>query len=116
MDTQTENWHWTNRIHADDCARVIKHVLDMPRQDRQRLYLASDCSPTPKHLVQQWIRAQIVDTVAQTEKSSIQQSDLRQTGKRCDNQRLLASGLTFRYPSYKEGFKDIIEAYRAQTD
>ncbi|MEZ3115249.1 NAD-dependent epimerase/dehydratase family protein [Halobaculum sp. MBLA0147] len=39
-----------------------------------------------------------------------------QTSKRCDNAYLRESGYAFRYPTYREGYRDAIAAYRERTE
>lgn len=99
--------HWTNRIHADDCAAVIQHILQLPLQKRKDLYLASDSAPVYKAEVQNWIRAQFGQPASTSELSNTPQS-----GKRCRNNRLLESGYQFLYPTYKEGFPEILMQYK----
>lgn len=106
---------WTNRIHADDCARVIAHLLNVPLCQRQNLYLASDQLPVPSHVVKGWLYNQIT---GKNRYPMVSDTDVRSflgatsTGKRCDSSRLISSGFSFRYPGYQQGFVPILAEYK----
>lgn len=94
---------WTNRIHADDCARVLAHLLALPAPEN--LYLASDRLPATRWEVYEWLAEQLSapPPIAVDDPVSGQ-------GKRVRNDRLLASGFEFRYPNFREGYLPLIEA------
>ncbi|HSP58136.1 MAG TPA: SDR family oxidoreductase [Halomonas sp.] len=97
---------YSNRIHRDDCAGVLAHLIDMTLAKRpvEPLYLASDCEPAPLHEVMTWLAKQL--KVAST--ATIQSPLRRRASKRCDNSRLLDSGYVFQYPSYREGYAQVL--------
>jgi nucleoside-diphosphate-sugar epimerase len=87
---------WTNRIHADDCARVLAHVLD--HDNPAPVYCASDSMPVSRCDVLGWLAEQLkVAAPARDDEGAGQ-------GKRVSNQRLLASGYDFLYPDFKSGY------------
>lgn len=98
---------WSNRIHAEDCAGVLVHLLQRYRADKplHGLYLATDNEPTPLYDVHRWLAAQLgismPDTVATT-------SVGRAGSRRCSNRRLLDSGYRFLYPTFREGYAALI--------
>lgn len=98
---------WSNRIHAEDCAGVLVHLLQRYRADKplHSLYLATDNEPAPLHDVHRWLAAQLgismLDTVATTGAG-------RAGSRRCNNQRLLDSGYRFLYPTFREGYAALI--------
>ncbi|WP_431024702.1 SDR family oxidoreductase [Halomonas sp. H5] len=99
---------YSNRIHRDDCAGVLAHLIDLALADKplEPLYLASDCEPAPLHEVMQWLADKL-----RVEPSQVIQSPLRRrASKRCDNALLLESGYRFRYPSFREGYAQVLEA------
>ncbi|MBC6427674.1 MAG: sugar nucleotide-binding protein [Cellvibrionales bacterium] len=97
---------WTNRIHIDDCARVLAHLLAMPVARRRSIYVASDSEPVLRGEVQNWIRARFgLPAIDMAQAGEV-------SGKRCDNRRLLESGFVFEYPSYREGLVGVIEGYK----
>src|SRR5690625_7983475 len=48
---------WTNRIHSDDCAGVLAHLIEceMRGEALANLYVGSDCAPVSAHMVQSWL-------------------------------------------------------------
>ncbi|WP_048305474.1 NAD(P)H-binding protein [Halomonas sp. PR-M31] len=99
---------YSNRIHRDDCAGVLSHLIaktlnDEPLED---LYLASDCEPVPLHEVMAWLAKRL-----KVETHEVIQSPLRRrSSKCCDNSRLLETGYEFRYPSFREGYAQVLES------
>lgn len=99
---------YTNRIHRDDCAGVLAHLigLALAGEPLHELYLASDCEPAPLHEVMTWLAKQLKVEATETIQSPLR----RRASKRCDNARLLESGYVFRYPSYREGYAQVLKA------
>ncbi|WP_232522341.1 SDR family oxidoreductase [Marinimicrobium alkaliphilum] len=98
---------WTNRIHADDVAGAIAHLIQ--RQCRgepvESLYVLSDCEPAPMAEVVAWLATQMgVDQACFA-------PDQGRTNKRCSNRRLLESGFRFRYPNYRAGYTALLAEY-----
>jgi nucleoside-diphosphate-sugar epimerase len=102
---------YTNRIHRDDCARVLAHLIALP--DPERLYVAVDDEPALLDEVLRWLAARLgvpepsPATGAQAKPGGDVASRLR-ASKRCRNARLRASGFRFRYPSYREGYAALL--------
>ena len=99
---------YSNRIHRDDCAGVLVHLIGrhLAGQALEALYLGSDCEPTPLHEVMAWLATQLKVEATETIQSPLR----RRASKRCDNTRLLESGYRFRYPSYREGYAQVLKA------
>ena len=108
----------TNRIHRDDCAWVLEHLLFLP--DPAPLYVAVDDAPAPLDEVLGWLAARLgvpepprgaqppLKPGAETRRDSA----LRlRASKRCRNTRLRASGFQFRYPSYREGYTALLHEW-----
>lgn len=97
--------HFTNRIHADDCARSLAHLIELDRKGEkfQPIYLATDSVPSPMVEVVAWLAEQIGITEFLSESATNERGN-----KRCSNQRLLESGFVFRYPSFKDGYAELI--------
>ncbi|MBP7149853.1 MAG: SDR family oxidoreductase [Acidobacteria bacterium] len=93
---------YTNRIHRDDAARALEHLLRLPRPDP--LYLGVDCEPAPLSEVLRWIARELRMPEPPSGPGGAAASWTRGS-KRCSNRRLLASGFRFEYPSYREGFR-----------
>lgn len=91
---------WTNRIHADDCAAVLHHLLNLARP--LPLYCASDSMPAPRCELLTWLAEQLdlPGPKADTEGTG--------QGKRISNQRLTAAGFEFQYPDYQTGYRTLL--------
>lgn len=101
-----EPQQFSNRIHRDDCAGVLKHLIDRVLSDNpvDNYYLATDDTPVTLHEITHWL-AQETNTEIKTETFS------RRTGsKRCCNQKIRNSGYQFLYPGYMEGYSEMLKA------
>lgn len=104
--SETDQSKWTNRIHVDDCAGVLAHLIERYQQGKNldSIYLASDSEPVSSWDVKQWL-AQQQDAIEEQELSHYSGV---MSNKRCSNQRLLDSGYEFIYPSYREGYRQVL--------
>jgi len=91
---------WTNRIHAEDCAAALKHLLELEQPDR--LYCASDSLPAPRCEVLGWLAEQI------NAAAPIRDAGGQDQGKRVSNQRLVDSGFSFQYPDFRTGYRELL--------
>ncbi len=99
---------WTNRIHRDDCAGVLAHLLDLPEVgDSDAVYVGVDTEPAPLCGVLDWIAARL--GVEAPRRVPADQAPKRRRGaKRCSSARLQATGFRFRFPTFREGYGDLI--------
>lgn len=98
---------WTNRIHIDDAAGFLAHLLDMA--EPAGLYCLSDGHPAPRHEVLAWLAAAL-DAPAPGD-----DPEAAGSGRRVDNARLLATGYRLRYPDYRSGYRSLLEeVYRCR--
>ncbi|MDQ2076688.1 SDR family oxidoreductase [Marinimicrobium sp. ABcell2] len=96
---------YTNRIHADDAAGVIAHLIERHRKGEpiDKLYLANDNEPAPMAEVVNWLAMHLHIHNARFA------AEQNPSGhKRCDNRRLRATGYVFRYPTYKAGYSALL--------
>ena len=93
---------WTNRIHADDCAGVLAHLLEL--EQPAAVYCASDSLPAPRCAVLDWLAGRL--GVAPPRRDAASTSG---QGKRVCNQRLLASGYALRYSDFKAGYGALLQ-------
>lgn len=97
---------YTNRIHRDDCAGVLRHIMRLAEPDS--IYLGVDTEPTDRRNVLTWLAGALGAPEPRA-------ADAREVGqsmrvnKRCRNARLLQSGYTFRYPTFREGYRAVLE-------
>ncbi len=100
---------YSNRIHRDDCAGALHHLMQIA--DPQRLYLGVDSAPVDICEVQRWIADQLALPMPPIVADDQAPHTLR-ANKRCRNTRLIESGYSLRYPSYQDGYKAILEEWR----
>jgi electron-transferring-flavoprotein dehydrogenase len=93
--------HWTNRIHVDDAAAALSHLLDL--QSPQRLYLGNDDRPALEHEVQDWVRAQEGLPAVTASGGAV-------TGRRVANTRLRATGWIPAHPDFRSGYSSLLYA------
>ena len=94
-----------NRIHADDAAGLLAFLLDADLQGKtlDDCYIGVDNDPAPLAEVVAWLRERLGVTTWAEEAS------VRRAGsKRCSNARAKALGWEPRYPSYREGYGEIL--------
>ena len=92
---------WTNRIHSDDCAAALAHVLKMAQPES--LYLASDARPAPRWEVLEWLAERLGVS------GPVEAPDDAAQGKRIDASRLFESGFALQYPDYRAGYGEILK-------
>ena len=97
---------YTNRIHRDDCAGALHHLMTLPQPEA--LYLGVDHEPADQCDVLRWLAAQL--GVAPPKLDAIVEDETRRprTNKRCRNTKLVASGCVFRYPTFREGYAALL--------
>jgi nucleoside-diphosphate-sugar epimerase len=112
---------YLNMIHRDDAAGAVRHLLteDLARDEA---VLVVDDEPVSKWAFADWLADQCGEPSPEkrTKAERLEDPDLSaaarrriKTSKRCSNDRLRALGYEFAYPTYREGYRDAIEAYRA---
>jgi nucleoside-diphosphate-sugar epimerase len=99
-----------NRIHRDDAAAAVRHLLRLP--DPASVYLGVDREPAPLRQVYAWIaeRGGVPDPCrGDAGEAGPPGSGRRGSNKRCSSRRLVESGFSFQYPTYREGYGPLIE-------
>jgi len=93
---------YTNRIHRDDAAEALKHLLQI--DEPKDLYLVTDDLPAPRYDVLAWLarmqgheppKGLVAENAGQ--------------GKRVSNRRLRESGFSLTYPDYRVGYSAVLE-------
>jgi nucleoside-diphosphate-sugar epimerase len=97
---------YSNRIHSQDCARALQHLmtLDTP----EPLYLGVDDDPALLCDVLLWLAARLGVAGPQVDEHRDNMGNRQRRNKRCRNARLRASGFELLYPSYREGYAAIL--------
>lgn len=108
LEVQRTPPYFTNRIHRDDAAAALKHLLEL--EQPASLYVVSDDCPAPRYDVIEWLAAE------QGGPAPLALNDANASqGKRIDNRRLRASGFNLRYPDYRAGYRAVL-ASRQSAD
>lgn len=97
--------NWGNRIHVEDCARVLRHIIQLSDDDRETLYIASDTEPALRGEIKVYLARELG-----IDKFPIKYEPEMTTGKRLVSKRLLKSGFKFRFSSFREGYREQIAA------
>ncbi|HMB51757.1 MAG TPA: SDR family oxidoreductase [Thermoanaerobaculia bacterium] len=91
---------WTNRIHRDDAAGALAHLLTLP--EVEPLYLVVDREPVERCELLRWL-AERMGAPAPPAAENRGENE-RRGNKRCSSRRLVESGYGFEYPTYREGY------------
>jgi nucleoside-diphosphate-sugar epimerase len=100
---------YVNRIHRDDCAGALHHLMTIPQPEA--LYIGVDHEPAEHCAVLRWLAAQLGAPPPRVEARSGAETRRQRTNKRCRNAKLVASGYTFRYPTFREGYAALLNAH-----
>jgi len=94
---------YTNRIHRDDCVGMLHHLMELPSPGK--LYVGVDSDPAAEVDVLQWMASLLGAPSPRSVRGK--RAERGRGNKRCRNDRLLATGYGFRYPSYREGYSSV---------
>jgi nucleoside-diphosphate-sugar epimerase len=93
---------FTNRIHRDDIAGIIIHLIQ--HELDERVLILSDDDPAPQREVVQFLAQQLGVPCPPISA----EASGRGGHKRCRNDRLKATGYALKYPSYRQGYTAIL--------
>ena len=91
---------YTNRIHRDDVAGALEHLLRLGAPER--VYVGADAEPATEEAVYRWLAARVGRPLPEPGDAAV--SSAPASGKRCSSRRLLVSGYRLRFPSFREGY------------
>ena len=100
--------HWANRIHIDDAAAAIVHLLELA--DPLPLYLGVDSTPLPLDV--------LYDHLAELISAPLPDDGPAPAGvgsKRLSNARLCASGFRPQWPNAREGYAALVDPSTPRT-
>ena len=98
---------YTNRIHRQDCAGLLCHLLAQDGEGKtlENIYNGVDDLPCPAHEVESWLAAQL----------GVKPRERKDTAspnhKRCANAALKRSGYTLKYRDYQAGYGPLLDAF-----
>ncbi|UEL29367.1 SDR family oxidoreductase [Pseudarthrobacter sp. L1SW] len=94
---------YTNRIHRDDAAAAIVHLATMPPEPAP-VYVGVDNDPADLGTVLRFLAAEL----GLAEPPVGDAGPARGGNKRCRNKLLRSTGFEFAFPSFREGYRDIL--------
>lgn len=94
---------WTNRIHRDDAAAVIVHLLDLPAASLPPVVAGIDQEPVLLSTVADFLADRLV-VAPPTLDDAGRTPEEPHRGKRITAAALRDTGFTYRYPTYREGY------------
>ncbi|MDT0195484.1 SDR family oxidoreductase [Arthrobacter sp. AB6] len=98
-----EDARYTNRIHRDDAAAAIVHLATMPPEPAP-VYVGVDNDPADLGTVLRFLAAEL----GLEEPPVGDAGPARGGNKRCRNELLRSTGFQFAFPSFREGYRDIL--------
>lgn len=101
--TVAERSRLSNRIHRDDAAAMIVHLM-LRAKAPERLYLGVDSTPVPVTEVLSFLAGEL----GLPEPAIVETGGRRGGDKRVSNQRILETGFSFSYPGYREGYRAVL--------
>jgi len=93
----------SNRIHRDDAAAAIVHLL-ISAETPEQVYLGVDDAPVDRGEV----LAFLAEELGRPRPPTGPDTSTRGGDKRCRNDRLKATGFRFTYPTYREGYRAVL--------
>lgn len=94
---------FTNRIHRDDAAAAIVHLVSMEAMPAP-LYVGVDNSPAELGDVLRFLASEM----GYPESPIGPAGEARGGNKRCNNGLLRGTGFEFTYPSFREGYREVL--------
>jgi nucleoside-diphosphate-sugar epimerase len=101
--TVAERSRLSNRIHRDDAAALIVHLM-CREATPDPLYIGVDSAPVPAAEVLAFVAGELGLPVPEI----VETGSRRGGDKRLSNHRVLETGFTFSYPSYREGYRAVL--------
>ena len=98
---------YRNLIHQDDVIGILLHLFSLPQL--HPIYNGVDCEPVRRNDLILWASRKVGVSAAKARELEFSISKRSFTNKRCSNARIVQSGYTYLYPSYREGYGEIIE-------
>lgn len=106
---------WSNRIHVEDAAAFIQHLLEKAFTGHrlEPMYLGVDDAPSAQYEVLSWLATQMQVPAPAPVLVAAELAVSAGQGKRIANKALKASGYVLRYPDYRAGYAQVLAARAA---
>src|SRR6056297_1128184 len=111
---------YLNMVHRTDAAGAVAHLLTTDRA-RDEAVLVTDDEPVDKWAFADWLvdECGVDSPPKRTKKERLTDDGLSAaarrrilTSKRCSNEKLRELGYSLRYPTFREGYRAAVDAYR----
>jgi len=115
---------YLNMVHRADAAGAVAHLLTTDRA-RDEAVLVTDDEPVDKWAFADWLADECgVDSPPKrTKQQRLTDEGLSEaarrritTSKRCSNEKLRALGYSLQYPTFRDGYRGVVDAYQARTE
>jgi nucleoside-diphosphate-sugar epimerase len=100
--------HWANRVHIDDAAAAIVHLLELA--DPLPIYLGVDSAPLPLDVLYDYLAGLVGAPLPGDGPAPAGVGS-----KRLSNARLRASGFRAQWPDAREGYAALVDPSRQRT-
>ena len=106
---------FTNRIHRDDCAGLIAHLLQQAQSGEAiaPMFIGVDDLSAPRYEVESWLATELgVANQSPEFLGTVEEPTRHNTDghKRCRNTALRESGYQLLYPDYKRGYGAVLDS------
>lgn len=96
---------YTNRIHLNDCAGILHFLAKI--QEPASIFLGVDSEPVLYNDMIKWLAAELNAPEPVIGEKPPQR--LINSNKRCLNHKIISYGYQFQYPTFREGYRSILE-------
>lgn len=93
--------HWANRIHVEDAASAVVHLMEI--KNPQQTYLVTDSTPLPMRTLYEALAQQVGGPIP-----PLAQPPAFVGSKRLSNAQIRATGFVFQWPDSRDGYRDLI--------
>lgn len=97
---------YSNRVHVVDAARMLAHIRNLEAPDS--LYVGVDDEPALLCEVYEWLAEQLSVPLQIEHREPTETARQQRANKRISNRRIRSTGFDFRYPSYREGYGELV--------
>lgn len=94
---------YVNLVHRDDAAGALLHLVELPRDGVDSMYIGCDREPVEQRVLFEWLAERSGSGAPRAGSPAAAGTP----NKRCSSRRLVASGYRFSYPTFREGFERI---------